>query len=217
MAEQPIIVVRGEAEREVPPEIAVFTVTVLARDKDREVALIRLTERADEVLTALDDFTDAIERRETSGVHLSPQIKRGSERVVAYTGSVGTTVWVTDFAELGTMLLRLADREQTQVAGPWWELRRTSRARAQVRRDAIAEALNRAHEYADAVGARVDKLLEISDEGAGGGGMMRMALAGGAVDDSSPELVIEPQQQTVHASVIVRVTITEPRLPDYEG
>lgn len=208
-----MIVVRGEAVREVPPEIALFSVTVSARDKDREAALARLAERAAALRTVLDGFDGAIERRETSGVQVRPELKRGGERVVAYAGSVSTTVTVIDFAALGEMLLRLADSDLAAVAGPWWQLRPGSRAGAEVRRAAITDALERAHEYAAAVGARIDRLVEIADEGSGGGGggMMRMAFA----KDASAELDLEldPQPQTVHAAVVVRVAITEPELP----
>ncbi len=207
-----MIVVRGEATREVPPELAIFSVTVSARDKDRQTALTRLSERAAELRTHLDDFPDAIERRETSAVQVHPELKRGGgERIAAYTGSVTTTVTVTDFTVLGELLLRLADRDQTSVAGPWWQLRPGSRAGADVRRAAITDALGRAREYAEAVGAEVDRLVEIADENAGGGGqpMMRMAAYGGA-PEADLELDVDPQQQTVHASVLVRVTITEP-------
>lgn len=206
-----MIAVRGEATREVPPELAVFSVTVSARDKDRQTVLTRLTERAAELRGVLDDFPEAIERRETSGVQVRPELKRGGERVSAYAGSVTTTVTVTDFGALGELLLRLANQEQASVSGPWWQLRPGSRAGAEVRRAAIADALGRAREYAEAVGAEVDRLVEILDEGTGGGGghpMMRMAFGGGPEADL--ELELDPQQQTVQATVIVRVTITEP-------
>ncbi len=206
-----MIVVRGEAVREVPPEIAQFSVTVSARDKARETALSRLAERSAELRTLLDDHGDVIERRETSGVQVHPEFKKG-ERVAAYVGSVSTTVTVSDFAALGELLLRLADTELTSISGPWWQLRPGSRAGAGVRQEAVAEALRRAHEYAAAVGARVDRLVEISDEGAGGGGPMMRTMAF-AKDTGSEELDLDPQQQTVHAAVTVRVTITEPTLP----
>lgn len=206
-----MVVVRGEAVREVPPEIALFTVTVSARDKDRQAALTRLAERAAELRTALDDYADAIERRETGGVQVRPELKRGGERVSAYVGSVSTTVTVTDFGTLGEMLLRLANADQTAISGPWWQLRPGSRAGADVRREAIADALGRAREYAAAVGAEVDRLVEISDEGSGGGGGMMRSLGFDGMESADLDLDVDPQVQTVHASVIVRVAITEPR------
>jgi uncharacterized protein len=211
MVDQPMVVVRGEAFREVPPELAVFSVTVSARDKDRQTTLTRLTERAAELRSALDDYPDAIERRETGGVQIYPELKRGGERVSAYTGSVTTTVTVTDFTVLGELLLRIGNQDQTSVSGPWWQLKPGSRAGADVRKEAIADALNRAREYAGAVGAQVDRLVEIIDEGAGGGAhpMMRAAKFSSAEMADSMELEIDPQLQTVQASVVVRVSITE--------
>ena len=212
MAEQAVVVVRGEALREIAPELAVFSVTVSARDKDRATVLTRLTERAAELRSALDDYPEAIERRETSGVQVHPELKRGSEKVTAYSASASTTVTVTDFGVLGELLLRLANQEQTSISGPWWQLRPGSRAGAEVRREAIQDALARAADYADAVGARVDRLIEIADEGAGGGGgrMMRAVAFKGesALDELSLE--VDPELQTVQASVVVRVAITEP-------
>jgi len=212
-----MVVVRGEALREVPPELAVFSVSVAARDKDRQAVLTRLTGRAADLRSALDDYPEAIERRETSGVQVHPELKRGSEKVTAYTGNVTTTVTVTDFAVLGELLLRLAGQEQTSISGPWWQLRPGNRAGVEVRREAIDDALSRAREYAGAVGARVKSLIEILDEGTGGGGhpMMRAVNLGfEASGDAS--LDIDPQQQTVHASVVVRVAITPPTIFDHE-
>jgi uncharacterized protein YggE len=239
MSEQPTIVVRGEAFREVPPEQALLSVTVSARDRDRAAVVSRLLERSAELRAVLDDSSDGgsgdtddgasngstkgadsdstngsgIERRESTGVQVFPELKRGSERVVAYTGSVGVTVTVTDFEKLGALVLRLAGLEFATVAGPWWQLRPGSKAGADVRREAIADALARAREYAAAVGARVDRLVEIADEGAGGNSpVMMRAAAGFDMASESSGFELDPQQQTVQAAVTVRVTITEPDL-----
>ena len=65
---EPVVAVRGEINREVPPEIATVSVTVAARDRDRQAALARLAERSAALGTLLDGYAEAIERRETSGV-----------------------------------------------------------------------------------------------------------------------------------------------------
>ena len=58
----------------------------------------------------------------------------------------------------------------------------------------------------------MDRLLEISDEGAGGGAHPRLLMAPAAAYDmgSTPELIIDPQLQTVRAAVVIRVAITDP-------
>ncbi len=208
-----MIVVRGEAFREVPPEQALLSVTLSARDRDRDTVVARLLERTTELHSLLAELGDAVERRETGGPQVFPELKRGSERVVAYTGNVSTTITVTDFEPLGQLLARLAALEFAALNGPWWQLKPGSRAGAEVRRDAITDALSRAREYAEAVGARVDRLVEIADEGLAGGGpgpMMRMAAFDGAAESAGFD--VDPQPQTVQATVTVRVTITEPDL-----
>ncbi|MFF5079849.1 SIMPL domain-containing protein [Actinoplanes sp. NPDC000266] len=212
MSQQPTIVVRGEAFREVPPEQAVISVSVSARDRDRETVVSRLLERSAELRAVLDSESGL--ERESGGVQVFPELKRGSERVVAYSGNVETRVTVTDFEALGALLLRLAGLEFASVSGPWWQLRPGSKAGGDVRREAIADALARAREYAAAVGARIDRLVEIADEGVGGGPMMMRAEAAGfdMARDAGGGFELDPQRQTVQAAVTVRVTITEPDL-----
>ncbi|WP_433827220.1 SIMPL domain-containing protein [Actinoplanes sp. CA-015351] len=205
----PIVVVHGEALREIPPELAVFSVTVSASDRDKTAVVTRLTRRASEVGEILDRFGTSIERRETTGVQVNADFNRRGERAQRYSGTVTTTVTVSDFDPLGDLLAQLASGEQTAVAGPWWQLRPGGRPGAEVRREAVTDALERAREYADAVGARVDRIVEIADAEAGGGGhpMMMRAASFEMADEG---FTLFPQAQTVSARVRLTVTITEP-------
>jgi uncharacterized protein len=210
----PLVVVRGESLREVPPEIARFGVTVAARDRDRKTTLARLAERAEAVRAVIDGYGDAVERRETGALHVWPDYKKPGVKVVAYQGTVTTTVTVVDFTVLGELMLRLADRDETTVGGPWWEVRPDSPVHREARRDAISAAVDRAREYAEAVGARVTGLLEINDVGTGPQPMMARAvqLSGSAGAEAAPQLDLDPQVQTVHASVEARFSISEPTI-----
>lgn len=212
MADAPVVAVRGEAYREVAPELARFTVTATARDRDRETTLTRLAERTAAVRVLLDAAEPAVERRETGQLRVWPETRRSGERVVAYHGSVTTTVTVVDFTALGELMLRLADQEQVEVAGPWWSLRPDSPAYREARHAAIADALARAREYAEALGARVTALLELADTGLAAAPPM-MAKAGFARGgEAAPELELDPQPQPVQAAVEARFTISEPVL-----
>ncbi|MEV6347786.1 SIMPL domain-containing protein [Actinoplanes sp. NPDC051851] len=208
--EPPIVTARGEAVREVPPETARFSVTVSAAGKDQAGVLERLTRRAAEIDALLDEYATVVERRETSGVQVHPEFRRGGERVTAYTGNVGTTVTVSDFARLGELLARLAGQEATAVAGPWWQMRPGSDAGAEVRREAVADALRRARDYAAAVGAEIDRLVEITDGELESVRPMLRAAAFGTAEAGDLAFDLHPAPQTVSAAVTVRVTITEP-------
>jgi len=210
LVDEPVVAVRGEVRREVPPEIARFNVEVTARDADRQTALSRLTDRAEGLRALLAEYADAIERRETSGMYLHPDVRKGrGERVTAYQGSLTTTVTVSDFDTLGELMLRLANQEQTRVYGPWWSVRSDSPAHREARRAAIADGIARAKDYAEAVGARLVRLVEISDVAAETHLFATpMGFRGGG--DEALSLELEPQVQTVHAQVALKFTMTEP-------
>jgi len=212
MTDGPVVVVRGESVHEAPPEIARFTVTVAARDKDRQKTLNRLAERAEAVRALIDGYGDAIERRETGGLHVSPELKRSGERVASYHGAVTTTATVVDFTVLGELMLRLSDTDQTSVAGPWWQLRPGSPVHREARRAAVHAAIERAREIAEAVGGRLTAVLEIADVGPEARPMMGRAVSTGfsAGEAPPPRLDLDPELQTVHAIVEARFAMSEP-------
>lgn len=207
-----IVTVHGEARREVPPEQAVLSVTVSAKDRDKPTVVARLTERAAEIGEILDRYATAIERRETAGLHVYPEYRRRGDRNPSHSGSVTTSVTVSDFDPLGELLAQLAAADSVSVSGPWWQLRPGSRAGADVRREAVTDALERAREYAAAVGSEVDRIVEIADAQAADAHPMMMRAAGvmAAAEDSALAFQLDPEQQTVEARVLLKVTITEP-------
>jgi uncharacterized protein len=214
---QPVVAVRGEAYREVDPEIASFAVTVAARDRDRDEALRRLASRVDSVRAVLDRYRDAIEKRETTGLSVHPELKGSGERVAAYIGAATTTVTVTDFTVLGELMLHLAGQDQTSVGGPWWAVRPDSPAHREARRAAVDDALERAREFAAAVGARIVGLIELSDAGLSAQPLSRpeavtLGFRAAAAQAEVPQLDLEPQRQQVRASVEARLRISEPNL-----
>lgn len=211
-ATAPVVTVRGEITRDVFPEIAQLGITVAARDSDRQRTLTRLAQRAEDLRGVLDGYGPAIERRESSRLMIWPETRRTGERVRAYTGSLTTTITVADFDILGDLALRLADQDLTSVTGPWWSLRPGSDAYRKARRDSIDEAVRRAREYADAVGARLTRLIEIADAGLAAQPVARMMTfaAGGPPGGERPPLVLDPQLQTVHVQVEARFEMSEP-------
>ncbi|MFI8339717.1 SIMPL domain-containing protein [Streptomyces sp. NPDC085639] len=220
--EVPRVAVRGEARIEVDPEIARIGITVSARGTDRRTALEDLTRRNNTVLDLIKSYGDPVEKLETGAFSITPELTRHgrAERIRAYHGRVHITAELNDFTTLGELTTRLADLELTQVDGPWWALRPTSPAHGQARRQAVLEAVQRAREYAEALGANLAALVELADLGAEnaepfpthpGGGMRTMAFST-TEDAGPPPLDLEPQRQTVHAQVNARFTMTPPQL-----
>jgi hypothetical protein len=211
----PIIAVRGEVFREVEPEIARFSVTVQAAARDRQEALGLLTERVRSLRELMDGYPGAIEARETTGLHVYPDRKQSTDKVRGYRGAVTTTVTVTDFAVLGELMLRLSNQDQTAVSGPWWELRRGSPVHREARTAAIGDAIERARDYAAALGAQVLRLVELADAGLGNRtsefrGVAFASTAPGGAPGGAPQLDLEPQRQQIQAQIEARFLISEP-------
>ena len=221
----PRVAVRGEAHLEVDPEIARIGIAVSARGTDRRTALEDLTRRNAQIIDVMSGYGDAVEKLETGAFAISPELTRRGrgEHIRAYHGRVHLTAELSDFTALGELATRLADLELTQVNGPWWDLRRDSPAHGQARRQAVHDAVQRASEYAEALGARLVALVELADLGAEDGSSYGMPMAPGAIRSRAaygaaeaagpaPALDLEPQRQTVHAMVNARFTMTPPDL-----
>ena len=221
--EVPRVAVRGEARLVVDPEIARIGITVSARGTDRRSALEDLTRRNTTVLDLIKSYGEPVEKLETGAFSITPELTRHgrAERVRAYHGRVHITAELNDFTALGELTTRLADLELTRVDGPWWALRPTSPAHGEARRQAVLEAVQRAREYAQALGAGLAALVELADLGAENAapvsmaapaGMMRSMAYGGTDESVAPPLDLEPQRQTVYAQVNARFTMTPPQL-----
>jgi uncharacterized protein YggE len=220
--ESPRIAVRGEAHLEVDPEIARIGITVSARGTDRREALTDLTHRNATALDLIKSYGDAVERVETGAFSISPELtKHGrGERIRAYHGRVHLTAELTDFTALGELTTRLADLDLTRVDGPWWALRPDSPSHRRARQQAVHEAVQRAREYAEALGTTLAALVELADIGAEnaqpypaapGRAMRSMAHGAGAADEAAP-LDLEPQRQHVYAQVNARFTMAPPEV-----
>ncbi|MFI0262198.1 SIMPL domain-containing protein [Streptomyces sp. NPDC017056] len=218
----PRLAVRGEARIEADPETARVDITVGARGTDRKTTLKDLTHRNDQVLALVKSYGDAVEKLDTGAFSVTPEMtaKGRHERVRAYHGRVRLTATLTDFTALGELTTRLADLDLTRVDGPWWALRPDSPAHREARKQAVHDAVRRAREYAEALGARLEAVLELADIGAENatpfpapGGMFRSASYGPSdAAESAPALDLEPERQEVYAQVNARFTMTRPTL-----
>ncbi|MFJ8935453.1 SIMPL domain-containing protein [Streptomyces sp. NPDC102365] len=219
----PRIAVRGEAHLEVDPEIARIGITVSARGTDRTDALTDLTRRNTTALDLIKTYGDAVEKLETGAFSITPELTRHGrgERIRAYHGRVHLTAELTDFTALGELTTRLADLDLTSVDGPWWALRPDSPAHRQARQQAVREAVQRAREYAEALGTTLAALVELADieaENVQPYAMAapQLAMRSKGFDAGAPEqtpaLDLEPERQHVYAQVNARFTMSPPTL-----
>jgi uncharacterized protein YggE len=219
------ISVRGEAVLTVEPELADLTVVVTTQAKDRREAFERLVKRNDEVLALLRSYGDSVEKVESGGVAVHPEVRKGGrdEKIRSYRGGVRIEAAIADFAVLGEIVARVADLEAAYLEGPRWRLRRDSPVYRKARTRAVQEAVTRARDYAEALGSRITGLVELADAGLMQNEVRRPMVrhaaralpapapgAGYGAAAESPTLDLEPVAQEVHASVEARFYATQP-------
>lgn len=208
----PVVTVRGEATREVDPDLATISASVNAGGPSAEVVSAELAAGSQRLAAVIERFAAAIERSSTSGLWVHPVTdRRNATKITGYRGSFTSQVVVHDLGELSGLVLALGSVPNAQLAGPWWSLRDDNPVHRAVRLDAIGDGRRRADDYAAAFGARVQELLEISDLQVGFGGPVPRGVAFAAAARSAPEASFdfEPQPQTVSGQVTLRFAITQ--------
>ena len=213
----PLVVVRGEAMLVVEPEIADVAVTVRVRARDRQTALERCSARQEEVAAVVAAAGDAVEVTETTAVsvHLEVRDRRAPGEPVA---SLHTRLVLGRLDAVGELVVALGRLDDVEVSGPFWALRPDSAATQQARLSAVRDAVTRARQYAAAFGAHLTALVEVSDTGAGAGGLrVAGAMASMARFEGEPHLDLVPARQEVHGSVEVRFTMSEPDQEVFRG
>ncbi|MEU2286771.1 SIMPL domain-containing protein [Streptomyces sp. NPDC013178] len=218
----PLLTVRGETTLEVDPEIARIGITVTARGRDRRTTLDDLTRRNTTALDLIKSYGDAVENLATGALSITPELThRGrGERIHTYHGTIHLTADLTDFTTLGELTTRLADLDLTRVDGPWWELRPDSPTHRQARQQAVQAAVQRAHEYADALGTTVAALLQLTDTGTQGPRTrsafdrrtVRMSAAATETETAPEPLDLEPRRIRIQAEVSAQFTMIPPTL-----
>jgi len=216
---QPVISVRGEVTLDAEPEIAVISVSVQARDRDRRAVLDRLATRNTHLAGLIREYGEAVEKLESGPASVYPDVKQKQrgERVAQYLGNASMQVTIRDFTVLGELVTRIADGELVSVTGPWWSLRPDSPVYRKARIAAAGDATRRAQEYAEAFGGQLGPLLEAADTGLLTGhadaavhprASFAARGAAQAYDAEPAGLDFEPVKQSVTAQIDARFGMT---------
>jgi hypothetical protein len=189
---EPVIVVSGEADSSVRPDIAILSLGVTRTEKTARDALDGNNTAMSTVLKALKDQGIADRDLQTSGFSIQPQFLYpengdGSQKPPVLTGyqvSNMLTVRVRDLSKLGAIL----DQSVTLGVNQGGDIRFTNDDPAktidEARKAAVKAAIAKAKTLADAAGVKVGRVLEINDTAvqAQPQPMMRMSMAKEAAD-----------------------------------
>lgn len=168
---EPVIVVAGEGDASVVPDLAIVSLGVAETRKTAREALDVANGAMSAVIDALKKDGIAPRDLQTSGLSVQaqysyPQNEDGTPRPPLLTGYMVTntlTVRIRDMAKVGAVI----DQAVTLGVNQGGDIRFTNqdpaRTVATARTEAVKDAIDKARTLADAAGVKLGRILEISE------------------------------------------------------
>ena len=167
----PKLTVTGEGEAVAVPDMATVSLGVSAQNPDPGAAMNEASEVAGAILARLDAMGIAARDRQTSDVGLQPIWNaHDSDRpreITGYEASNRLTVRVRDLDQLGAVLGAVTEDGANRLSGLSFGLQDPDPVSEAARRDAVADAMERAKVLAEAAGVTLGPVLSISESGGG--------------------------------------------------
>jgi uncharacterized protein len=198
-AAERLVTVTGEATVAIAPDAAVIRIGVGSQEKTAREASDANARQMTAVLAAIKDSGIAERDIQTSRLSLQPQYdpnKSGTARLTGFQATNQVTVKIRDIEKLAAVLDRAIAAGANEMSGIEFVVSEQSKMLDQARDDAIADARRKAELYAKAAGAKLGKVVSISEEGPAPQPRPMQALRAGAVP-------ISPGEQTLRAIVSV--------------
>jgi uncharacterized protein YggE len=164
------LIVLGEGEASVRPDIAVLSLTVMREAPSAREALDADNKAMADVIAAMKASGIAGRDLQTAGVQISPRYDYSNkpdgtqeQKLVGYQVSNTLTVRLRDVSKAGEVLDKSVTLGVNQGGGISFTNDDPSAVLTEARRDAVADALAKARTLADAAGVRLGQVIEISD------------------------------------------------------
>ena len=170
----PRIVVSGEGESAIAPDLAMLSLSVMREAKTAREALDANNSAMAEVIEAIKRFGIADRDLQTAGIQIMPRFNftnkpDGTQEadLVAYQVTNTLSVRVRDIVKTGEILDKAVSLGVNQGGNIVFANDDSSAVITEARRKAVAEATDRAKTLADAAGVQLGRVLEISEQSFG--------------------------------------------------
>mgnify|MGYP001047288020 CR=1 FL=1 len=167
----PRIVVSGEGESALKPDIALLSLSVMREAKTARAALDANNDAMAAVIAAMKAAGIAERDLQTAGIQINPRYNYtnkadGSQEaeLVAYQVTNTLSVRVRDIDKTGDILDKAVTLGVNQGGGISFTNENPSTALTEARKKAVADAIAKARTLAEAAGASVGRVLEITDQ-----------------------------------------------------
>ncbi len=205
------IEVTGEGSVRATPDFATVTLGVTTTAKDAREAMAANAKSANALVALIKAQGVSPADIQTSDVSISPMFSNqspgqaGAPTIIGYSVSNSVTVAVRDISGLGTLLDKAVAAGANAIYGIGYGENDPSALLDKARPLAVADARRKAEIYAAAGGAKIGRLMELSEEA----GARPVAFAARAYAPAAAPTPIEAGQDKLTVTVMARFELTQ--------
>lgn len=166
------VMVTGDSIVQAQPDTAILSISVVTQSRRALDAQTDNANKSDAVIRALKAAAGAGAEIKTGGYNLQPQRvykENQPPTIVGYEARNTVTVTLADLTKVGAVIDAASQAGANNVDGIAFTLRKDRAARMQALTEATREAVAKAQAIAQALGARVVRVIEVQE----GGGYVR--------------------------------------------
>ncbi len=168
---QPRIVVIGEGESSIPPDLALLSLSVMREAKTAREALDAANAAMAAVIAAMKAAGVADRDLQTGGLQINPRYNYANRpdgtqtaELAGYQVSNTLSVRVRDLAKTGEILDKAVSLGVNQGGGISFANEDPSKALTDARKRAVADAIEKARTLSEAAGVGLGRVIEIADQ-----------------------------------------------------
>jgi uncharacterized protein len=206
----PTVTVRGDAHLRVEPDEALLWITLSALEDAPGKSLADVSTRSRTLISMLGEMGVDKTDRSTTGITVAEEWDHTEQgrRLRGHRAVARVSVRLDDPERIGQLIAEVTEKLSAQVDGPRWIISPDNPARLEAGRAAAAAARRKAEAYAEGSGAKLGRLLELSEPGQQHVHhpvrMARATAVGFAAGDAMP---VEPGESEVAASIVASFSL----------
>ncbi len=204
---QPRIVVTGEGEAAVAPDMALLSLSVMREAKTAREALDANNSAMAEVIEAIKLFGIADRDLQTAGLQIMPRYNYTNKpdgtqtaELAAYQVTNTLSVRIRDLDKTGEILDKSVSLGVNQGGGVFFANDDPSAVITEARKKAVADAVAKARTLAEAAGVGLGKVIEINDQAFA---PPPMPIEAKAFDAAAPAVPIQAGENSYRVQVSV--------------
>jgi len=199
------LTVTGNGEASAVPDMATMRLGVSHSDRDAADAMDRVAKDGNAILAELREAGLAETDIQTGSISLSSNWDYDAQKVTGFTASISMSVYLRDLDLLGEVLATVTDVGGNNFGGFSLGLQDSAALNAEARAAAVADALAKARQYAEAAGVELGDILTIREGSGGGGYSMEQPVFAMAEARSVTPIEVAAGETTVSQSVTLEI------------